>query len=81
MIKYLRGERSYKLTFFHQVLKQTCCEVAAPTEEGLHELLQTVIARLMRLPTRRGVLFEDDGQSTLAEPNTEDEEAHTLRPL
>ncbi len=27
-------------------------EVAAPTEEGLHDLLQTVIARLMKLLTR-----------------------------
>jgi hypothetical protein len=56
-------------------------EVAAPTEEGLHELLQTVIARLMRLPTRRGVLVEDDGQSALAESDTDAEEARTLRPL
>ena len=56
-------------------------EVAAPTEEGLHELLQTVIARLMTLLTRRGVLLEDDGQSYLAESDTDGEEARTLRPL
>jgi hypothetical protein len=37
--------------------------------------------RLVKLLTRRGVLLEDDGQSTPAEPDTEDEEAHTLRPL
>ena len=53
-------------------------EVAAPTEEGLHELLQTVIARLMTLLTRRGVLVEDDGQSYLAESDTDAEEARTL---
>jgi hypothetical protein len=56
-------------------------EVAAPTEERLHELLQTVIARLMKLLTRRGVLLEDDGQSYLAESDTDAEEARTLRPL
>jgi hypothetical protein len=53
-------------------------EVAAPTKEGLHELLQTVTARLMKLLTRRGVLLEDDGQSTLAEPETDAEEARPL---
>jgi hypothetical protein len=56
-------------------------ESAAPTEEGLHELLQTFIARLMKLLTRGGVLVEDDGQSTLAESDTGAEEARTLRPL
>jgi hypothetical protein len=56
-------------------------EVAAPTEEGLHALLQTVIARLMTLFKRRGVLLEDDGQSYLAESDTDAEEARTLRPL
>ena len=53
-------------------------EVAAPTEEGLHELLQTVIARLMTLLTRRGGLVEDDGRSYLAESDTDAEEARTL---
>ena len=38
-------------------------EAAAPTEEALHVLLQTVIARLTKRLTRRGVLLEDDGQS------------------
>jgi hypothetical protein len=56
-------------------------EVAASTEAGLHELLQTVIARLMKRLTRRGVLLEDDGQSTLAESDTDAEEARPLRPL
>ncbi len=38
-------------------------EAAAPSEEALHTLLQTVIARLTKRLTRRGVLLEDDGQS------------------
>ncbi len=58
-----------------------CIEVAAPTEEGLHALLQTVIARLMKLLTRWGVLLEDDAQSYLAESDSDAEEARTLRPL
>ena len=38
-------------------------EAGAPTDEELHALLQTVIARLMRMLTRRGVLVEDTGQT------------------
>ncbi len=56
-------------------------EVDAPTDDELHTLLQTVIARLMTLLTRRGVLVEDMGQTWLAEPQAEGEEARTLRPL
>ena len=56
-------------------------EAAAPTEEALHALLQTVIARLMKRLTRRGVLLGDDGHSRLAESDTDGEEARTLRPL
>jgi hypothetical protein len=56
-------------------------EAAARTDEELHELLHTVIARLMKMLTRRGVLVEDTGQSWLAEPDAEGEEARTLRPL
>ncbi|MGQ5490876.1 hypothetical protein ACUH78_18720, partial [Thauera sp. ZXT1-4] len=44
-------------------------------------LLQTVIARLMKMLTRRGVLVEDMGQTYLAEPDADGEEARTLRPL
>ncbi len=39
-------------------------EAAAPTEEELHALLQTIIARLMKLLTRQGVLVADDGSRT-----------------
>jgi hypothetical protein len=56
-------------------------EVSAPSDDELHALLQTVIARLMKLLTRRHVLVEDMGQTYLAEPDDDGEEARTLRPL
>ncbi len=56
-------------------------EACAPTEDELHALLQTVITRLMKMLTRRGVLIEEMGQTYLAEPDADGEEARTLRPL
>ena len=56
-------------------------EADAPTDDELDALLHTVIARLMKMLTRRGVLVEDMGQTYLAEPDTEGEESRTLRPL
>ena len=56
-------------------------EVDAPTDDELHALLHTLITRLMKLLTRRGVLVEDMGQPYLAEPDTDGDEARTLRPL
>ena len=56
-------------------------EVAAPTDDVLHALLQTLITRLMKLLMRRGVLVEDMGQTYLAEPDADADEARTLRPL
>jgi hypothetical protein len=56
-------------------------EADAPTDEELHVLLRSVIARLMKMLTRRGVLVEDMGQTYLAEPDADGEEARTLRPL
>ena len=56
-------------------------EADAPTDGELHALLQTVIVRLMKMLTRRGVLVEEMGQTYLAEPDAEGEEARTLRPL
>jgi hypothetical protein len=56
-------------------------ETGAPTDDELHALLQTVITRLMKMLTRRGVLVEDMGQSYLAEPDADGEESRTLRPL
>ncbi len=59
----------------------TFVETDAPTDDELHALLQTVITRLMKMLTRRGVLVEDMGQSYLAEPDADGEESRTLRPL
>jgi hypothetical protein len=56
-------------------------EADASTDDELHALLQTVIARLMKMLTRRGVLVEDMGQTYLAEPDADGEESRTLRPL
>ncbi|HEY6356492.1 MAG TPA: transposase [Burkholderiaceae bacterium] len=59
----------------------TFVEVSAPTDDELHALLQTIITRLMKMLTRRGALVEDMGQTYLAEPDPDGEEARTLRPL
>jgi Putative transposase len=59
----------------------TFIEVAASTDDKLHTPLQTLIARMMKLPTRRAVLVEDMGQTHLAEPDADGDEARTLRPL
>ena len=55
-------------------------EASAPTDDELHVLLQTVITRLMKMLTRRGVLVQDMGQTSLSEPDADGEEARTLRP-
>jgi hypothetical protein len=52
-------------------------EASAPTDDEMHALLQTLIARLMKRLTRRGVLVEDMGQTCLAEPDDDGEEART----
>jgi hypothetical protein len=59
----------------------TFVETEAPTDDELHALRQTVITRLMKMLTRRGVLVEDMGQTWLAEPDADGEESRTLRPL
>jgi hypothetical protein len=56
-------------------------EVGAPSDDELYALLQTAIARLMMLLTRRGVLVKDMGQTYLAGPDSDGEEVRTLRPL
>jgi hypothetical protein len=43
--------------------KPTLVEVGSPTDEELRALLHTVIARLMKMLTRRGVLVQDMGQT------------------
>jgi hypothetical protein len=56
-------------------------QAGAPTDDELHALLHTVIARLMKMLTRHGVLVEEMGQTWLAEPDADGDEARTLRPL
>jgi hypothetical protein len=59
----------------------TFVQAGEPTDDPVHALLQTLIARLMKMLTRRGVLVEDTGQTYLAEPDADGERARTLRPL
>jgi hypothetical protein len=56
-------------------------EVPAPTDEALQALLHKIIARLMKLRTRRGVLVEDEGSTYLADADADSDDARTLRPL
>ena len=48
---------------------------------GLAAIVLPIITRLMKLLTRHGVLVEDTGQTYLAEPDADGDEARTLRPL
>ena len=59
----------------------TFVEAGAPTDDELDALLHTAITRLMKMLARRGVLIEEMGQTYLAEPDADAEEARTLRPL
>jgi hypothetical protein len=59
----------------------TFVEGGVPAHDELHGQLQTVITRLMKMLTRRGVLIEEMGQTYLAEPDADRDEARTLRPL
>ncbi len=52
-----------------------------PSDDELNALLQTVITRLMKMLTRHGVLVKEMGQTWLAEPDADGDEARTLRPL
>jgi hypothetical protein len=56
-------------------------EVGSPTDDEVHALVQTLIVRLMKMLTRRGVLVEDMGRTYLAESDAGGEGARTLRPL
>jgi hypothetical protein len=59
----------------------TFVEAGAPTDDELHALLQTVITRLMKMLTHRGVLIEEMGQTYMADPDVDRDEARALRPL
>lgn len=54
-------------------------EAGAPSDDALHALLHTVIARLMK--TLHGVLIEEMGQTYLVDPTADGDEECTLRPL
>ena len=59
----------------------TFVEVAPPTDDEMNAPLQRVITRLMKMLTRKGVQIEEMGQTYLAEPDDDGEEARTLRSL
>lgn len=56
-------------------------EVGAPIGDELHALLHTVITRLMKMLTRRGVQIEEMAQTYLATLNAGEDEARTLHPV
>jgi hypothetical protein len=56
-------------------------EVPAPTDEALQALFHKIIARLMKLLTRRGVLVDEEGSTYLADSDAESDDARALRPL
>jgi hypothetical protein len=55
-------------------------EAGEPTDDDLHALLQTLITRLMKMLTRRGGLIEEMGQTYLAEPDADGDNACRRRP-
>jgi len=56
-------------------------EVPSPTDEALKTVLHKIITRLMKLLTRRGVLVEEQGQTYMADDDSDSDEARVLRPL
>ena len=56
-------------------------EAPAPTDEALHSVLHKIITRVMKLLTRRGVLVEEEGSTTMADNDGDSAEARALRPL
>jgi Putative transposase len=56
-------------------------EAAAPSDEQVWEVLQSIIKRLMKQLLRRGILVEDQGETYLADNEDDSEEARALRPL
>ncbi|MEZ5659453.1 MAG: transposase [Burkholderiaceae bacterium] len=55
--------------------------VAAPTDEELAGLLQTMTGRILRLLTRRGVLEQEAGQTWLSDTDSEANEGSAMWPL
>ena len=56
-------------------------EVPAPTDEALQAVLYKIIARLMKMLTRRGVLVKEQGATYLAHGDADSDDARALRPL
>ena len=56
-------------------------EMAAPTDEALQAVLHKVVARLMKLLTRRYVLINEEGSTHLADSDADSDDARTHRPL
>lgn len=54
---------------------------APPTDEELARLLQTMISRMLRMLTRRGVLEQEAGQTWLADTDSDADQASALWPL
>ena len=59
----------------------TFVAASAPTDEALQSLLHKIIARLTNLPTRRGVLGEEEGVAYLTDGDADLDDVRTLRPL
>ena len=53
----------------------------APTDEALQTVLLKIITRTMKLLTRKGMLVEEQGQTYMADNDSDSDEARTLRPL
>jgi len=56
-------------------------EVPAPTDEALQAVSQKIFTRMMKLLTRRGVLVEEQGQTHMADNDSDSDEARARRPL
>ena len=56
-------------------------EAPMPTDQALQAVLHRIITRTMKLLTRRGVLVEEEGSTTMADNDGDSDEACVLRPL
>jgi hypothetical protein len=56
-------------------------EAAAPSDEQVWEVLQSIIKRVMKQLVRRGVLVEDQGETYLVDDENDSDQARALRPL
>ena len=53
----------------------------APSDEALQAVLHKIIPRMMKLPTRRRALVEEQDQTYMADGDADSDDARTLRPL